>query len=194
MAYETITTNKFLTNFHDLIKVKFHLHHSHITRKIFGYTHDFCNTAVIDQTQPDIPLIAHNLFSFDVYFFMKAYIASAWCSESLQIGGSNLTQINYANITGEIKFIDPLKSYKKSLAYLASTLYDEEITTVKKLTERFFHERYYFSTVWPYLNSKKKEGILEIVSEGKGVIPYEIIVDMEPFFIKPWRKQNFLAS
>ena len=112
----------------------------------------------------------------------------------MQIGGSNLTQINYANITGEIKFIDPLKSYKKSLAYLASTLYDEEITTVKKLTERFFHERYYFSTVWPYLNSKKKEGILEIISEGKGVIPYEIIVDMEPFFIKPWRKQNFLAS
>lgn len=65
MAYETITTNKFFTNVHNLIKVKFNLHHSHITGKIFGYTHDFCNTAVIDQTQPDIPLIAHSLFSFD---------------------------------------------------------------------------------------------------------------------------------
>ena len=65
MAYETITTNKFFTNVHNLIKVKFNLHYSHITGKIFGYTHDFRNTAVIDQTQLDIPLIAHNLFSFD---------------------------------------------------------------------------------------------------------------------------------
>ena len=32
---------------------------------------------------------------------------------------------------------------------------------------------YYFSTVWPYLNSQKKEKILEIVSEAKGVIPCE---------------------
>ena len=27
MAYETITTNKLFTNVHNLIKVKFHLHH-----------------------------------------------------------------------------------------------------------------------------------------------------------------------
>ena len=32
---------------------------------------------------------------------------------------------------------------------------------------------------------KKKDKILEIISEGKGIIPYEIIVDMESFFIKP---------
>ena len=43
--YETITTNKFFTNVHRLIRGEFHLHHSHITRKIFGYAHDFCNTA-----------------------------------------------------------------------------------------------------------------------------------------------------
>ena len=32
---------------------------------------------------------------------------------------------------------------------------------------------------------KKKEEVLEIISKGKGIIPYEIIVDMESFFIKP---------
>ena len=31
--YEIITTNKFFINVHQLIKVKFHLHHSHITGK-----------------------------------------------------------------------------------------------------------------------------------------------------------------
>ena len=103
MAYETITTNNVFANVHSL-KFKFHLHHSHVTGKIFGYSHDFCNTVVIDQIQPDIPLIADNLFNFDLHFFIKAYVASAWCSKSLQIGGTNLTQINYANITGKIKF------------------------------------------------------------------------------------------
>ena len=51
MANETITTNRFFTNVHNLIKVKFHLHYSHITGKIFGYPHDFCNIVVIEQTQ-----------------------------------------------------------------------------------------------------------------------------------------------
>ena len=52
-----------------------------------------------------------------------------------------------------------------------------------------------FCTVWPYLSLKKKDKILEIISEGKGIIPYEIIVDMELFFIKPenefWEKTEF---
>ena len=34
----------------------------------------------------------------------------------LNIGGTNLTQISFSNITGEIKFIDSLKYYQKSLA------------------------------------------------------------------------------
>ena len=42
---------------------------------------------------------------------------------------------------------------------------------------------------------KKKDKILEIISEGKGIIPYEIIVDMESFLIKPdiefWEKTVF---
>ena len=63
--YETITTNKFFINLHRLIKVKFHLHHSHITGKIYRYGHDFCNTAVIEKTTPNISFHAHNLFGFD---------------------------------------------------------------------------------------------------------------------------------
>ena len=59
---------------------------------------------------------------------------------------------------------------------------------LKKLTEQFFNQHYYFSTVWTYLNSKKKEKMLEIVSEGKGVIPYELIIGMESFFLTPENK------
>ena len=90
-------------------------------------------------------MIAHNLFGFDLYYFIKGYIAYAWWSKELNIGGNNLTRINFSNITGEIKFID--NTIKKGLAGLASTLSDEEIIAVKKLTEQFFNQHYYFCTV-----------------------------------------------
>ena len=50
----------------------------------------------------------------------------------LNNGGTNLTQINFSNITGEIKFIDSLKYYQKSLAELASSLTDEEKISIEK--------------------------------------------------------------
>ena len=46
IQYETFTTNSFFVNAHHLIKMKVHLHHSHITGKIIGYAHDFCNARV----------------------------------------------------------------------------------------------------------------------------------------------------
>ena len=69
--YETITTNRFFTNVHWLIRGKFHLHNSHITGKTFGYAHDFCNTAYIERSTPEIPFVAHNFFGFDLFFTWK---------------------------------------------------------------------------------------------------------------------------
>ena len=111
--YETITTNKFLTNVHRLIRDKFHLHHSHITGKIFGYAHDFCNTTLVEST-PEIPFVAHKIFDFDLFYYIKAYTASAWCSKKLNIGSTNLTQVNYGNISREVRLID--KSNKLDLS------------------------------------------------------------------------------
>ena len=57
------------------MKMKVYLHHFHITGKILGYTHNFSNLRVresIFQT----PFIAHNLFEFDLYYFIKGYVAS----------------------------------------------------------------------------------------------------------------------
>ena len=60
-------------------------------RKIFGYAHDFCNTAYRDRSTSKIPYVAHNSFGFDLFYFMKTYIASAWCSKALNVGATNLT-------------------------------------------------------------------------------------------------------
>ena len=65
--YDTITTNNFFRNVHQLIKVKVHLHHSHTTRKISGYSHDFCKWSV-RESKSEIPMIAHNFFGFNMLF------------------------------------------------------------------------------------------------------------------------------
>ena len=100
--YETITTNKCFLHVHRLIRGKVHLHHSHITGNIIGYLHDFCNMAFVEKCTSEIPFVAHNFFGFDLFYFMKTYIASAWCSKELNIGGNNLTHANYGNNRSEI--------------------------------------------------------------------------------------------
>ena len=69
---------------------------------------------------------------------MKSYFVTAWCSKALNIGGTNLTEANYGNISGEIRLIDSLKFYKRSLGELSSTLTSEEKIAVKKLAEKIF--------------------------------------------------------
>ena len=82
--YEILTTNSFFINVHCLRKIKIYLHHSHVTGKILGYDHDFCNKKVTEKGEPDIPVIAHNLFAFGLYYFIKGYIASAWCLNKIE--------------------------------------------------------------------------------------------------------------
>ena len=95
--YETITANNFFGNVYTYIKVKIHHHHSHITGEIFGYLHDVFNWKV-KESKNEFPLIAHNLFEFDMFYFIKSYKASAQASKDLNFGGNNLTNINFGNI------------------------------------------------------------------------------------------------
>ena len=182
--FDTITTNNFFRNVHRLIKVKVHLHHSHITGKILGYTHDFRNWNV-RENKSEIAMIAHNLFGFDMFFFIKGYRATAWGTNDLNFGGTSLTHINCGNVAGEIKFIDTLKYYQKSLGELAATLSEDDKNSLKRLAKQFFNQHSYFSEVWKYLRNLQKNMILEIIAEGKGIIPYEKIVDMNSMFSTP---------
>ena len=187
--YESFTTGSFFVNTHHLIKMKVHLHHSRITGRIIGYGHDFCNARGRENNM-EIPVIAHNLFGFDLHYFIKGFIASAWCSKELNI--------NFSKVIGEVKFIDSLKYYQKSLAELARTLTEEGKGAIKNLTEQFFNQHHFFSNIWVLLNSEKKKKGLEVVSEGKDIIPYELIIGMESFFLMPeknfWEKTDFFSD
>ena len=85
--YDTIRSNNFLRNVHRLIKVKVHVHHSHITRKILGYAQDFCNWSVCEN-KSEIAMMVHHLFGFDIFFFIKGYRDTACGTKDLIFGGT----------------------------------------------------------------------------------------------------------
>ena len=62
----------------------------------------------------------------------------AWCTKYKKCGGSNLTHINFANISGEVKFVDILKYYQKSLAELLAALSDEEKKSCEAINKTSF--------------------------------------------------------
>ena len=55
-----------------MIKVKMHLHHSHVTGENLGYVHDFCNWRV-RENKTDFVILAHNFFGFDMFFFVERF-------------------------------------------------------------------------------------------------------------------------
>ena len=59
-------SNKFLSNAFAISKNRKVIHHSHVTGKIIGFAHDFCNQRCRENYYT-IPVFAHNQFRF--YFF-----------------------------------------------------------------------------------------------------------------------------
>ena len=112
--YETLTTLNFFESVHRIINVKIHLHHSHVTGKIIGYAHDFCNVKV-RANQNQFSCIAHNFFGFDMFFLIKGIRLSVWGIKDVNIGGTGMTNINFASISNQVKFIDTMIYFLTSL-------------------------------------------------------------------------------
>ena len=143
---ETVTTADLFQSVHRIINVKIHLHHSHVTGEIKGYVHDFCNWQV-RENHDVVPCVAHNFFKFDMFFLLKRIRLSVWGTTDINIGGNNLTDVNFAQIDN-FKFIDSIKYYQTSLGKLSETLSDVEKNNIAKLTEQFIIPHDYFSVVW----------------------------------------------
>ena len=89
------------------------IHHSHITSEILGYSHSKCNFKV-RQNREKVSVIAHNLFRFDFFFFLKGIRAGSWRTRDISIGGRNPTSINFANIGNKVTFIDKIKYFSRA--------------------------------------------------------------------------------
>ena len=81
--YETPTTINFFKSIHKIINVKIHLHHSHVTGKIYNYMPDFCNMKV-RENKDQFSCIAHNFFGFDMFFLLKGIRLSVWETKDIK--------------------------------------------------------------------------------------------------------------
>ena len=78
-----------------------------------------------------------------------------------------------------MKFINTIKYFQQSLASLAATMTNEERENVKKNCRAFLAEKLM------YIKDYDVDWILEYLSSGKGTIPYQMISDFYPLYIKP---------
>ena len=78
-------------------------------------------------------------FGFDMFFLIKGIRISVWGKKDVNIGRGGLMNINFANITLQVKFIATMKHFLTSLGKLASTLDDVENAQVEKLTLQFLN-------------------------------------------------------
>ena len=118
---KTVTTNGFMNELYRVVNYKVHIHHSHVTGIIEGYSHDFCNWKV-RENQFFVPLIGHNFLGFDIFYMVKGYRSSVWGMKDFKMGGTNLVNINFAKISTQIKIIGTLKYYQTSLANISVQL------------------------------------------------------------------------
>ena len=116
-----------------------------------------------------------------------------------------MTNINFPNISSQVKTNNTMKYFQTILTKIASTMTEEE-KNVRKLTLQFLVRHNYFGLDWKSLSEEKRNNLIEVIADGKGLTSYKKIVttnnlDLKPknaFFFKckfySYLKQNFVTD
>ena len=83
-----ISTNLF-ERVRQIASVRIYLHHSHVTGRILGFAHDFCNWKAREKYYY-FTCFTHKCFGFDFHFMLKEIYLSLWKTKDLSIGGNPL--------------------------------------------------------------------------------------------------------
>ena len=59
-------------------------------------------------------------------------------TKQLNIGGTNLTNVQYENIGSKVKFIDTIKYYSQSLSLLTKSADENEKRNTRKSCQKFY--------------------------------------------------------
>ena len=117
----------------------------------------------VRENQDQFSCIAHNFEGFDIFFLVKGIRLSVWGTKYINIGGTGLTNINFAGISSQVIFIDTMKYFLTSLGQLASTLDKAEKARVEILTFQFLNQHSYFLRTWRTSNEPQKKKVLDII-------------------------------
>ena len=138
-----------------------------MTGEIVGYAYDFYNKKQ-RETQKFIPIFAHNLFSFDFFFVVKCIRFCALHTKQLSIGGTN---VQYANIDLQVKFIDTIKYYNQSLSSLAKSADENEKTNIRKSCKNVLKQTQHIPLFLVPFEMKTKSGFLTTCQTEKELFP-----------------------
>ena len=163
-------SKKFISNISSILKNTHCVHHSNVTGDIIGYSHTFCNRKARENCYR-IPVIAHNLFRFDFFFFLvKGIRASVWKTRDIVIRGKNPTDISFAHIGNQVQFIDTIKYFQQSLAALANSLTISEKASIYEECKNYIKKDEELIKNFLLLSETDKEWVLDYLSSGKGTI------------------------
>ena len=83
-----------------------------------------------------------------------------------------MTDINFAIIQNQVRFIDTVKYFQQSFDNLASSMTEIEKKNVRKNFKRLLAHK---------LFSKKDQEnwVLDYLTSGKGIIPYQMITNLD---------------
>ena len=171
-------SNKFLSNMVAIYENKKTIHHSHVTSEIIGYAHNFCNQKV-KENYSTIPVFARSQFRFDFFLILKGLRPTVWRTQDISIGGKNPSNVNFAIIRNQVKFIDTVKYFQQSLGNLANSMTDEERQNVRRTCRNFISNRLMF------LTEENKKWVLDYLCSGKRMIPYQMVKKIHSLDIKP---------
>ena len=115
-----------------------------------------------------------------------------WETTEIAIGGKNPTDINFAIIRNQVRFIDTVKYFQQSLGSLAESMTDIEKENVRKICRKFLAEKLMF------LNDEDEKWVLNYLASGKGMIQYQMITNFDAMNIQPekdfFEYDNFYSS
>ena len=130
-------------------------------------------------------VFAHNQFRFDFLLFLKGIRPSVWETSDIFISGRNPTNVKFAIIGNQVKFIDTVKYFQQSLASLADSMTDDKRKNVRKSCRNFLAGKLLF------LNDENEKWVLQYLASGKDMIPYQKITDFDSLNIRPDSDEEF---
>ena len=83
-----------------------------------------------------------------------------------------MTNINFPNISSQVKTNNTMKYFQTILTKIASTMTEEE-KNVRKLTLQFLVRHNYFGLDWKNLSEEKRNNLIEVIADGKGLTSYK---------------------
>ena len=156
------------------------IRHSHITRKIYGYAHNFCNRKVRELTEKSgqyFSCVFHNGFRFDMTFLTKRL----WQTQEVSLLSSGLTTLKSYALGRQVKFMDSVKYYQQALSRLARSTDSSERERIQSLLLDYlaFQHPYYSQLFLSDLTEEDRNFVLEYLSSGKGCFPFEVVTGFD---------------